>query len=116
MQAKKRIDPLTIELCSVAERALNYLHTGNGKVLSTAVMRPLWISKALVEHGLPAFSPTIRVGETLSDPFTVVAEEWPFDEAIHQPLSASKRSQILTYGLSHFSVSAFTNGQMSGAI
>lgn len=105
LASKRPVDPLWIELTSVVERALNFMHTGHGKVLATSVMGPLWTSLALIDHGLPAFSPTIRAGLTMEDDLSVVEEEWPFNPATHQPLSASKRSQILTYGLSHYSVS-----------
>jgi hypothetical protein len=92
------IDPLWVELCGVLERALNYMHTGNAKVLATTVMRPLWISQALVQHGLPALSPIIRPGTSMTDAITVLAPDWPTNPANLQPYSAANRAQIYTYG------------------
>jgi hypothetical protein len=92
------IDPLLVELCAVLERALNYMHTGNAKVLATTVMRPLWTSQALVQHGLPALSPIVRPGTAMTDPITVLAPDWPVNPATLHPYSAAHRSQVFTYG------------------
>jgi hypothetical protein len=92
------IDPLWVELCAVLERALNYMHTGNGKVLATSVMRPLWISQALLEHGLAALSPIVQGGVTMTDGIHVSAPDWPVNPANLQPYSAANRSQEFTYG------------------
>lgn len=35
--------PITVELCSVVECALNYMHMGNAAVIAMLVMNSLWI-------------------------------------------------------------------------
>jgi hypothetical protein len=102
------VDPLLVELSAVLERALNYMHTSNAKVLATTVMRPLWISQALVQHGLPALSPIIRTGTTMTDPITVAAPDWPVNPANLHPFSAANRSQVYTYGQQLATVSSST--------
>jgi hypothetical protein len=108
VQREKRemIDPHVIEVCAVAERALNYMHTGSAKVLATRVMNPLWTALSLLETGLPMFNPAIvRVGATAWDNVTVCAEQWPCDPNTHRPYGCSNKSQISSYGQYHFSVS-----------
>jgi hypothetical protein len=97
-------DPFLVEICSVAERALNYLHTGNAAVIATSVMNPLWIGRALIQDGLPCLNPRYVVtshGSRLKP----LPETWPYNKKKHQPLSSSKRAQVLTYGESYFNAS-----------
>ena len=97
-------DPLLVEICSVAERALNYMHTGNAAVIATSVMNPMWIGRAIIQDGLPCFNPKyVMTGNGTR--IKVNAEVWPFNKKKHQPLSSSKRSQVLTYGEQYFNVS-----------
>lgn len=101
---KSKKDPLLVEICSVAERALNYMHTGNAAVIATSVMNPMWIGRAIIQDGLPCFNPNyVMTGNGTR--IKVNAEAWPFNKKKHQPLSSSKRSQVLTYGEQYFNVS-----------
>lgn len=97
-------DPLLVEICSVAERALNYMHTGNAAVIATSVMNPLWIGLAMIQDGLPCFNPRYVV-TAHGTRIKVLPEVWPYNKKKHQPLSSSKRSQLLTYGEQYFNVS-----------
>ena len=45
-----------VEFCSVVERALNYMHTGNAAVILQDVMNPLWVGRALLVDGFPCFN------------------------------------------------------------
>ncbi|KAG1720751.1 hypothetical protein EDB19DRAFT_1835830 [Suillus lakei] len=94
--------PQVIELCSVLERALAYAHTGNAKVIATSLMRPLWLVQSLLEHGLPTFSPSVRFAAAPSIPVAISPADWPTLTSMKVPAIASKRSQILTYGIDHF--------------
>jgi hypothetical protein len=70
------VDPHLIEVCTVAEWALNYMHTGSAKVLATRLMNPLWTAMSLLETGLPTFNPSIvRVGSNVWDNVRVRAEQ-----------------------------------------
>jgi len=86
----------------VAERTLNYLHTGSAKVLATRVMQPLWTSQALLDHGLPAISPVVV--RLTSATMTIRGEKWPYDPTATEPYLASKRSHTITYGESLYRV------------
>jgi hypothetical protein len=100
--AKK--DPLLVEICSVAERALNYMHTGNAAVIATSVMNPLWIGMSIIQDGLPCFNPKYVV-TAHGNRIQVLPDVWPYNLKKHQPLCSSQRSQVLTYGESYFNVS-----------
>ena len=100
-------DPALVELCSVAERALNYMHTGNAAVIATSVMNPLWIGNAIVRDGLPCFNSRI-VSLKHKGPVSVVLERWPYDMIRHQPKTSSKAAQIFQYCVGHFNVSRLT--------
>lgn len=102
-QKKKYKHVIMIEVCSVLERALNFMHTGNTAVIATTVMNPLWIGRAILKDGFPCLNPGII---KLTNKRYIVVEEqlWPYNGALHRPHSSSKRSQTLTYGESHFNV------------
>jgi hypothetical protein len=100
-------DPLLVELCAVAERALNYMHTGNVAVIATTIMNPLWIGRAITQDGIPCFNPRY-VNTGPSSQLVVYPEHWPYNNSKHQPLTSSKRSQILTYSEAHFKVSKYS--------
>jgi hypothetical protein len=110
-QSKSRLathnmkDTMVVELCSVAERALNYMHTGNVAVIATRVMNPLWIGRAIIQDGIPCINPKyVNIG--LSSQLVIYAEQWPYNNSKYQPLTCSNRAQTLTYGDTHFRVSA----------
>jgi hypothetical protein len=88
-----------IELCSFAERALNFMHTGSVKVLMPTIMDELWISRALINEGLPSFSPTIvTFGKTMDDGILISSTQWPFKCNKGKPISGAKKAQDITYG------------------
>lgn len=93
-----------VEFCSVIERALNFMHTGNTAVIATSVMNPLWIGLALVKDGFPCLNAQIA---RLVDGkhVEIKAGRWPLSRLLHQPQSSSRRSQLFNYGESHFNVS-----------
>ncbi len=99
-------DPCLVELCSVAERALNYMHTGNAAVISTTVMNPLWIGNAVVQDGLPCLNRNI-VSLHANSQVSVIKQHWPYHQARQQPKTSSSAAQIFAYDLSHFNVSIF---------
>jgi hypothetical protein len=110
-QSKSRLathnmkDTMLVELCSVAERALNYMHTGNAAVIATSVMNPLWIGRAIIQDGMPCINPKyMNIG--LSSQLVIYAEQWPYNNSKYLPLTCSNRAQTLTYGETHFKVSA----------
>ena len=39
---------LLVELASIAEHALKYMHTGNTAVIATSIMNSLWIGRSIV--------------------------------------------------------------------
>jgi hypothetical protein len=91
----------TVELCSAAERALNFMHTGNVSVIATSAMNPLWIGLSIIHDGHPCINPHI-VPTLTSYPF-VNRSRWPFNNK-GQPTSASRGAQLRTYGQRHFNV------------
>ena len=99
-------DPCLVELCSVAERALNYMHTGNTAVISTTVMNPLWIGNAVVHDGLPCFNKNIiSLHGNSQVQVSIIKERWPYNQAKLQPKTSSSAAQIFAYDISHFNVS-----------
>ena len=86
-------------MCSVAERALNYMymHTGNVAVIATSVMNPMWIGHSIVYDGIPCFNPRIVHIDGHGLP-NVEKSSWPYDSTIQQPMSSAKKSQIYVYG------------------
>ena len=103
---KEHPDPTLVELCSSAERALNFMHTGNVAVIATSAMNPLWIGLSLIHDGLPCFNTSIV--PTLGSSILVNKREWPCNSR-HQPRSASQCAQIRTYSEGHFNVSRHTS-------
>jgi hypothetical protein len=87
---------LQVEMCAVAERALNYMHTGNVAVIATTVMNPLWIGQAIIEDGMPCYNPQM-VSIDGSDLARVNRLTWPYDPTTHQPRSSARASQLYVY-------------------
>ena len=96
--------PQYLELMAVAERALNFAHTGAARVLVRGLMTKLWTGSALVDGYLPMFSPALQfVGSRMTEPAFPLSV-WPTHPKSGKPLVASKRTQELTYGNAHFLV------------
>jgi hypothetical protein len=103
--------PETIELCSVLERTLAYVHTENAKVLVTSLMRPFWLVQSLLQQGIPMLSTKIWISSSpLMMLITVSPADWPTLTDMRVPAISSKQSQILTYSQGHFEVSCFMEG------
>lgn len=95
---------LLVEFCSVVERGINFMHTGNMAVIATTVMNPLWIGRALMKDGFPSVNSDI-VEFSNENSIKIKGDLWPFNKSLHRPHSSSQRSHLLTYGESHFNVS-----------
>ena len=88
------------------ERALNYAHTGSARVLTRSLMDRAWLSLSVVSDGLPCISNSfIQAGSLSSGLVTIRREKWPVHPVTRIPLTASQRSQEMTYGKPHYSVS-----------
>ncbi|KAI0665777.1 hypothetical protein C8Q78DRAFT_1063237 [Trametes maxima] len=97
-RAQTKPDPVYVEWIGVLERILNYALTGHAKVLPRRLMHEIWASRGLLEHGFPTFWPGLTLGgESMSCP-EIQLRHWPLDPKTKRPLTASKRSQEITYG------------------
>lgn len=100
------VDPFELETMAMLERVLNYAHTGSARVLTRTLMDRAWLSLSVVNDGLPCISKSfIQAGSLSSGLITIRREKWPIHPASLSPLTASQRTQELTYGKPHFSVS-----------
>jgi hypothetical protein len=97
-------DLVHVELCSIAERALNYMHTGNVAVISTTSMNPLWVGHAIIQDGLPSFNHRMVTIDTMGM-MQVGKDKWPSDPITHQPRSSAATSQMYVYNHSVAKVS-----------
>lgn len=94
--------PDLIELVAALERTLAYAHTGNAKVLSRRLMRPMWLVQSLFEHGPPTLAPAIHVQINEARPIYLPLAVWPHTGG--KPASATQRALSLTYGDTHYQV------------
>jgi hypothetical protein len=99
-----------LEFLAALERTEAYAHTGNAKVLSNIVMKPLFITRGLLEHGMPTINKAIYTTrfQDISQ-FTIKEDIWPLNKARNGPAICSRRTQMLTYGEGHFMVSLYIN-------
>ena len=106
MAADAMADAPMVELCAAVERALNYMHTGHGKAITTTLMNPLWLGRAVIEDGLPCINPVFfQIQDGMR--FRFALEKWPMDGHKLIPASASKAVQVMNYGETQFNVSWF---------
>ena len=106
LQRGQRISPYRLEFLAALEKAEAYAHTGNAKVLSNIVMKPLFITRGLLKHGMPTINKSIYKPSFQDvSPFTIQEDIWPLNRAKNGPAICSKRSQMLTYGETSFMVS-----------
>ena len=104
----QRISPYRLEFLAALERTEAYAHTGNAKVLSNAVMKPLFITRGLLEHGMPTIKKAIYTMHFQDiSPFTIQESIWPLNRTKNGPAICSKRMHILTYGETNFMVSSY---------
>lgn len=102
------IDPCIIEFTSMVERALNFSHTGNARVLCRRLMDRAWISLGIIHDGLPSISDAFVAYGSLNTGKLVIRQElWPVDQDTRRPLTSSRRTQELTYSKEHYEVSIF---------
>lgn len=104
--------PQYVELIAMAERCLNFAHTGAAKVLTRGLMGQTWPSRALVDGYLPMFWEGLKFHGTSSTEPAILLTQWPLDAKTKKPYVASKRAQELTYGSAHFLVSLLSACQV----
>ena len=95
-----------IELVSCAERALNYLQTGNPAVICTSIMNPLWIGRSIIHDGCPSFNPEIVTLYSSKMP-VIKHAAWPYDSTRYMPQSSAEKALIFRFGDSTAGVSLF---------
>jgi hypothetical protein len=106
IQSGRPVSPYLLEFLGALERTLAYAHTGNSKVLSNAVMRPLFLVPSLITMGFPTLNKAIYdLPFQNAIPFTIHEELWPLNRTGKGPAICTKRSQIVTYGEAHYMVS-----------
>lgn len=94
----------SVELCSVVERALNFMHTGNTAVLLPRLMSPLWTSQGLLKDGWPCFNRRlVHFGDNKAIEWRF--KQWPFDQKMRKPISAAVAGQKFYYNAEHGNVS-----------
>lgn len=103
MKAGGQVNPLNVELCAILERALNFMHSGNTKVIATSIMNRLWIGEALIQDGIPCLNPAMV--RFFADQWELVAERIPYNSATGIPSSAARTVIIHNYGDIVFNVS-----------
>jgi len=92
-----------VELCSVVERALSFMHTGNTAVLLTRLMSPLWTSQGLLKDGWPCFNrELVRFGGPLRIEWKI--KQWPFDKQTRKPISSAYAGQKFYHAKDHAGV------------
>lgn len=104
LNAGRKPSPYIVELISALERSLAYAHTGNAKVLSTSLMHPLWLSRGIIDQGMPSLSPILSPVLQSTNVPVIDSSIWPDGGGGRFPAIASKRAQILTYGEGHYAV------------
>jgi hypothetical protein len=104
----KRTPPATLELCSVLERTLNYAQTGNGKVLARSLMNPLWVSRGLLEDGMPTFSSAVDFDLDGSKDPIIRMTEWPLMHRSRALALPSRKSHLVNYGQGQLDVSVLS--------
>lgn len=104
-----------IETIAMFERALNFAHKGNARVLIRNLMDRSWLSLGCLIDGLPCISDNFIAHHTLdsSRPFAIVVEKWPVTGETRRPLTASKRTQELTYGEQYYIVSQISSSTIT---
>lgn len=105
-QGGRQVGPYVLEFSSALERALAYAHTGNVKVLSSGVMKPLFLARAMVEMGMPTIIRGVYELPFLgATPFVVNPHAWPLTTNRRGPAICSKSSHMINYGEDHYMVS-----------
>jgi hypothetical protein len=103
MLQNEPVNPLNVELCAVLERALNFMHSGNIKVIAPTIMNPMWIGKALIQDGMPCLNPSIV--RFFSDSWEICMKDMINHTFARNPSSAAKCVILYNYGPCVFQVS-----------
>jgi|SRR5712672_1463155 len=106
LQNRERPCPLRLELLASLERLLCYCHTGNTAVLATSLMDPLGLSRGVLKDGFPCLLPLFTeqpIQSAYHHDLKIDPRRWPLKD--RYPAVASKKSQILSYSVEHYSVS-----------
>jgi len=98
-------EPYWIEVVGALERALNFCHTGNAKVLTKGVMDPLWLSLSCVLDGMPALSDIVSLRYLPSLTVDIRRADWPLSKTTGRPLMTSQRVFQLNFGPEQMAVS-----------
>jgi hypothetical protein len=110
LQKGQSVSPYRKEFCAALERTAAYAHTGNTKVLSRAVMGPLFIIRGLIEHGMPTIKKdAYQTPVQNATPLIVHAGTWPLSRSRRYPAMCTKTSMVLNYGHEHYMVSRLIN-------
>jgi hypothetical protein len=101
------VNPLNVELCAILERALNYMHSGNTKVIATSIMNPMFIGRALIKDGLPCLNDMMV--KFFPSSWEVSGEHMPYDQTTGIPKSAASsvvryNYNVVVYGVSRQSL------------
>lgn len=98
---------LAIELMSQAERAYNYVHTGNTKCLTSTSMGNTWLSPSVIHDGMPCINKSVIKlslnGE--ASRVNVQSSKWPVSPDLHVPYLSSKASILFYLGPYSWNVS-----------
>ena len=93
------IPPHDVEFMSMLERALNYAHTGAGKVLTRRMMDRAFFSLGIVNDGFPTINRDfLDFNQVTHRKVVVLTDYWPLDKNTNAPVICSRRCQVLTYG------------------
>lgn len=113
IQGGHSMNPYLLEFACALEHLLAYTHTGNVKVLSTAVMKPLYMTQSVLTVGFLTIMKSIYHEPFLNaTQFTIQEDLWPLNKSSKGPAICSKRSHIITYNEAHYLVSClFSNHQ-----
>ena len=101
--------PQWVEIISLAERALNFAHTGSARVLHRTTGRPLWIAQAIADGLMPMFSPALMLSVREEKfAFTFDLKKWSLDRETRRPVYSAQKAIERHFGVKHFMVSKRT--------
>ena len=106
---RKSPSPYLVETIALLEQALAYAYIGSAKVLSHAVMEPLFTSQSLIDQGFPTINQAVirmQVDRKTYQPILTVCQQgWPSVVGRKAPAICSTGAQQMYYSKSLFDVS-----------
>jgi hypothetical protein len=93
-----------VEVAACLERAINFAHTGNSKVLQKRLMDPLFLTRGIVRDGLPVLSEIVHLGHLANTKPSIDYHLWLTDSR-RMPVVGSLKSQTFRFGSQQASVS-----------